>query len=67
MTTTATAPTESLEPEVAVHASTATAFKALMLRDFYVLRKNLKEFIPRTILQPLAIYAGVRRDRRANE
>jgi ABC-2 type transport system permease protein len=35
--------------------SPGTAFKALLLRDFYVLRKNLKEFIPRTILQPLLL------------
>ena len=34
----------------AVQASQA-AFKALLLRDFTVLRKNLKEFIPRTVLQ----------------
>jgi ABC-2 type transport system permease protein len=35
--------------------SPATAFKALLLRDFYVLRKNLKEFIPRTIIQPFLL------------
>jgi ABC-2 type transport system permease protein len=54
-TATAPAPTDALEPGVEVHASTATAFKALMLRDIFVLRKNLKEFIPRTILQPLLL------------
>jgi ABC-2 type transport system permease protein len=55
MTATAIAPTDSPAPDIGVHANTATAFKALMLRDFYVLRKNLKEFIPRTILQPLLL------------
>jgi ABC-2 type transport system permease protein len=55
MTATTTAPTESLEPDVAAHAGTVTAFKALMLRDAFVLRKNLKEFLPRTILQPLLL------------
>ncbi|HEV3451409.1 MAG TPA: ABC transporter permease [Acidimicrobiia bacterium] len=32
-----------------------TAFKALLLRDMTVLRKNLKEFIPRTVLQPFLL------------
>ena len=31
------------------------AFGALLLRDLTVLRKNLKEFLPRTILQPLLL------------
>src|SRR5204862_4904726 len=31
------------------------AFRALLLRDLVVLRKTLKEFIPRTILQPLLL------------
>lgn len=35
--------------------SSFTAFKALLLRDFYVLSHNLKEFIPRTVLQPLLL------------
>jgi len=30
-----------------------TAFRALLVRDLVVLRKNLGEFIPRTLLQPL--------------
>lgn len=38
-----------------VQVSTLTAFRALLLRDFYVLAHNLKEFIPRTILQPLLL------------
>lgn len=32
-----------------------TAFRALLARDLYVLRHNLKEFIPRTVLQPLLL------------
>jgi ABC-2 type transport system permease protein len=31
------------------------AFGALLLRDMVVLRKNLREFVPRTILQPLLL------------
>ncbi|MEZ5139365.1 MAG: ABC transporter permease [Acidimicrobiales bacterium] len=34
---------------------TWTAFRALLARDLYVLRHNLKEFIPRTVLQPLLL------------
>ncbi|MEZ5145433.1 MAG: ABC transporter permease [Acidimicrobiales bacterium] len=50
--TDAVAPTEvAPAPKV----SSGIAFKALLLRDFYVLRKNLKEFLPRTILQPLLL------------
>jgi len=33
----------------------SVAFRALMLRDLTVLRKNLKEFIPRTLLQPFLL------------
>jgi ABC-2 type transport system permease protein len=53
-TTSATAPTEVIEFD-RPHVSTFTAFKALLLRDFHVLFHNLKEFIPRTILQPLLL------------
>ena len=35
--------------------SVATSFRALLLRDLRVLVKNLKEFIPRTILQPFLL------------
>jgi ABC-2 type transport system permease protein len=35
--------------------SVAGAFWALMLRDFYVLRHSLSQFIPRTVLQPLLL------------
>jgi ABC-2 type transport system permease protein len=38
----------------AAQASRA-AFKALLLRDMTVLSKNLKEFIPRTVLQPFLL------------
>ena len=38
-----------------LRSTSSSAFKALLLRDFYVLRKNLKEFIPRVILQPLML------------
>ena len=31
------------------------AFGALLLRDMHVLKKNLKEFLPRTILQPFLL------------
>ena len=36
-------------------AASITAFRSLLLRDVVVLRKNLKEFIPRTILQPFLL------------
>ena len=36
-------------------AAARSAFAALLLRDLTVLRKNLKEFIPRTIMQPLLL------------
>src|SRR6266568_8880358 len=38
----------------AVKAS-RSAFAALLLRDLAVLKKNLREFIPRTIIQPLLL------------
>lgn len=36
-------------------AAGRTAFKALLLRDLTVLRKNLREFVPRTVLQPFLL------------
>ncbi|MGE0878234.1 MAG: ABC transporter permease [Acidimicrobiia bacterium] len=36
-------------------AAARSAFGAMLLRDLTVLRKNLKEFLPRTILQPLLL------------
>lgn len=52
--TTASTPTE-LTDVGPLRQSTGSAFAALLLRDLAVLRKNLKEFIPRTILQPLLL------------
>jgi ABC-2 type transport system permease protein len=40
---------------VQARVGTVTAFKALLYRDIYVLSRNLKEFIPRTVLQPLLL------------
>lgn len=53
-----TATTEAPHSPIATDAesvSIGTAFLALLARDFYVLRHNLKEFIPRTVLQPLLL------------
>lgn len=52
MTTTAPDVTARLAPP---RATTASAFGALLLRDLTVLRKNLKEFIPRTVIQPFLL------------
>jgi ABC-2 type transport system permease protein len=52
MTATATLPTTAAPP---LRTSQLNAFGALLRRDLTVLRKNLKEFIPRTILQPLLL------------
>src|SRR4051812_12706029 len=41
--------------QLKLRQSKTSAFGALLLRDLTVLRKNLKEFIPRTILQPLLL------------
>ena len=56
---TATAPASAIEgAEVGRTAFRASrsAFGALLLRDLTVLRKNLNEFIPRTIIQPLLLF-----------
>lgn len=47
----------SIAPVATRSASKAswTAFRALLLRDLTVLRKSLKEFIPRTLLQPFML------------
>src|SRR5260370_10162688 len=54
-----TAPTPPAPPALAPVrkpvAATRVAFRALILRDLVVLRKTLKEFIPRTILQPFLL------------
>lgn len=49
------APTPATPTTMALRQSTWSAFGALLLRDLTVLRKNLKEFIPRTVLQPLLL------------
>jgi len=55
--TTATIPNApaTLAPVRKPVAATRVAFRSLILRDLVVLRKTLKEFIPRTILQPLLL------------
>jgi ABC-2 type transport system permease protein len=55
--TTATIPNAptTLAPVRKPMAATRVAFRSLILRDLVVLRKTLKEFIPRTILQPLLL------------
>lgn len=56
MTTTAPPPTRAeLVPKRSPRAAAAVAFCALLLRDLVVLRKNAREFIPRTLLQPLLL------------
>src|SRR4029078_3923141 len=53
---TTTIPTVQPLPALAPsRSSRASVFGALLLRDLTVLRKNLKEFIPRTVLQPLLL------------
>jgi ABC-2 type transport system permease protein len=53
---TAATVTQTAPPDLGVKSSsTAGAFLALLQRDFHVLLHNLKEFIPRTILQPLLL------------
>jgi len=42
-------------PTRSAAAAGRDAFTALLLRDLRVLRKNLKEFLPRTLLQPLLL------------
>ena len=54
MTTTAPAIEGAQVGRTAFRAS-RSAFGALLLRDLTVLRKNLNEFIPRTIIQPLLL------------
>jgi ABC-2 type transport system permease protein len=63
MTTSPTKPSLKDDPAMLVGAATprsartasSVAFRALLLRDLTVLRKNLKEFIPRTLLQPFLL------------
>jgi ABC-2 type transport system permease protein len=55
--TAVTAPTvpSTLAPTRRPTSAARVAFRSLLLRDLVVLRKTLKEFIPRTILQPLLL------------
>ncbi len=50
-----TAAPSALVPVRKPVAATRVAFRSLILRDLVVLRKTLKEFIPRTILQPFLL------------
>jgi ABC-2 type transport system permease protein len=52
MTAVSTVPSTAAPP---LRSSQLNAFGALLRRDLTVLRKNLKEFIPRTVLQPLLL------------
>jgi ABC-2 type transport system permease protein len=54
-TTTATSGPEMFVPANSTAKAARTAFGALLLRDLVVLRKTMREFIPRTILQPLLL------------
>ena len=50
--------TATPEPMLAVRSAAASsriAFGAMLLRDLVVLRKRLREFIPRTLVQPLLL------------
>jgi ABC-2 type transport system permease protein len=56
MTTVAPPPTrDELVPARTPGGAARVAFRALLLRDLVVLRKNIKEFLPRTLLQPLLL------------
>src|SRR5437899_3584752 len=59
---TTTAPTTTTLPRYkgaelgrSTFQASKSAFAGLLLRDLTVLRKNLKEFLPRTILQPFLL------------
>jgi ABC-2 type transport system permease protein len=55
MTALTEAPVDALVPPRTPAAASRVAFRALLLRDAVVLRKTLKEFIPRTLLQPFLL------------
>ena len=48
-------PSPDLIPRRRALAASRVAFTALLLRDATVLRKTMKEFVPRTILQPFLL------------
>ena len=50
-----TADTGAVPPPPRSTVSPLAAFRALLLRDLYVLRRTLSQFIPRTVLQPLLL------------
>ena len=56
-TTVSTASTQYKGAELGRSTASASrsAFAGLLLRDMTVLRKNLKEFLPRTVLQPFLL------------
>jgi ABC-2 type transport system permease protein len=45
--------TTAVQTRPALHSTPSVAFVALLLRDFAVLRKNIVEFIIRSVMQPL--------------
>jgi len=47
--------TVDLVPERGPRAASVVAFRALLARDLTVTRKNLREVVPRTLLQPLLL------------
>jgi ABC-2 type transport system permease protein len=55
MAATSTASTGALFTTRSAVSSSRIAFAALLLRDLVVLKKRLREFIPRTIIQPLLL------------
>ena len=55
MAATSTASTGALFTTRSAVSSSRIAFAALLLRDLVVLKKRVREFIPRTIIQPLLL------------
>ncbi|MFI5046861.1 MAG: ABC transporter permease [Acidimicrobiia bacterium] len=56
MTIVATAPDTDLRPSTrSPVAASGVAFRSLLVRDLVVLRKTLREFLPRTLLQPFLL------------
>ncbi len=55
MTTTISQSPTGIASPIQLRQSRVATFGALILRDLTVLRKNWKEFLPRTILQPLLL------------
>ena len=47
--------TTTFIPQRSARAAGVTAFRALLGRDMHVLVRNLREFLPRTLLQPLLL------------